>query len=93
MDKIKSPAVKIDLKGYDKIRSENISLDKDMFTLGVWMLKRKMFDQKNGLFKYWVAICLTILGLQIYYLIRMFKDVVFDRFLTGYNIAGREDIL
>ena len=44
-------------------RSEKITLDKDVFTLGIWMQKRNMFDQKPRLFKLWVAICITIIGL------------------------------
>lgn len=57
------------------------------------MLKKNKFEDKPRLYKYWLAICITITCLQIYYLCKIFSEVVLDKFLASYSKPGRKEHL
>ena len=63
----------------------NIDMEKDIFTVGIWMEQNKLFDDKPVLYYYWLFIATTITFIQAYYLEKIFEDVIIGQFYVDFD--------
>ena len=47
--------------------SLNMGDDLDVIKMGAWIKMKKLFDERNNLYVYWILLCLLSTIIQIYF--------------------------